>query len=95
MLRTSTERLAGINGTGGAPAMLLTRSIHTFSMRHPLSIAILDGDGTVLATRRVEPRRVLGFRKPRWIIEMAPGIPLPKQGSRVLASTMPIRCPEH
>jgi hypothetical protein len=58
------ERMRGLLGRDGlAPgrALLLerTRSVHTLGMRFEISVALLDRDLRVLATRRLPPRRLL------------------------------------
>jgi hypothetical protein len=95
VLATPTERYIGIGSAAESPVMLLTRSVHTFSMSVPISIIVADLDGKVLRASVVGPRRVLRLSARRWVIEDRAGATLPLPGSQIIASTMPTRCPEH
>lgn len=58
------ERMRGLTGRanlGPHEALLLegTRSVHTFGMRFPIRVALLDRHRTVRSVRRLLPRRVL------------------------------------
>ena len=95
VLATVSERYIGIGRAHGSPVMLLTRSVHTFSMRGPISIIVVDLEGTVQRADIVFPRQILNFRTRRWVIEAGTGVLLPSPGSQIVASTMPSRCLEH
>lgn len=73
VLRTWAERLRGLLGTGAdAAPVLLVRcgSIHTFGMRYPLDVALVDERGEVLvARRRLPPRAVLSHPLARCALE--------------------------
>jgi hypothetical protein len=95
VLTTPFERYVGIDSDGDWPVMLLTRSIHTFTMSRPISIIVVDLDGSVLRSGVVAPRLILWFGATRWVIESNSEAPLLSPGSEIVASTMPIRCLEH
>lgn len=62
------ERMRGLlrrDGLAPGRALLLerTRSVHTLGMRFEISVALLDRDLRVLATRRLPPRRLLFPRR--------------------------------
>jgi uncharacterized membrane protein (UPF0127 family) len=61
---TRRERMRGLIGRASLArheALLLerTRSVHTFGMRFPITVALLDRHGTVRRVRRLLPRRFL------------------------------------
>src|SRR5262245_24338748 len=61
---TRRERMRGLIGRAGLDphqALLLegARSVHTFRMRFPIKVALLDRHRTVRSVRRLLPRRVL------------------------------------
>ena len=89
VLGTPLERLLGIRGADGSPVLLLARSIHTFTLSCPISVAVLSCDGLVISSTVMQPRRVLGLGARRWILEAAPDTELPRPGMRIVASTMP------
>jgi hypothetical protein len=95
VLTTPFERYVGIGSDGGWPVMLLTRSIHTFTMSRPISIIVVDLDGSVLRSGVMAPRRILWFGRKRWVVEANAEAPLPAPDSEIVASTMTSRCPEH
>jgi hypothetical protein len=72
-----TERLRGLLGrTGYEGAMLLphTRSVHTFFMKFPLDVAVLDGERRVLAVKRMPHGRLcLPRRHGRSVLEAEAG----------------------
>ncbi|GMQ93718.1 MAG: hypothetical protein BMS9Abin12_1198 [Acidimicrobiia bacterium] len=92
MLMTTFGRLKGISGS---PVMLLTRSIHTFTLGHPIAVVALDLDGVVVSASVMQPGRMLDFRTRRWVVETSPGGHLPRVGTRIIASTMPEQCQAH
>ena len=60
-------------------ALLLerTRSIHTFGMRFPIAVALVDRDLVVRCVRSVRPARLLLPRLgTRHVLECAPGVDL-------------------
>ena len=75
--------------------MLLTRSIHTFTIERPISIIVVDRSGVVASVSVVRPRRIIGFRTQRWVIETEAGTDLPPPGTQIVASTMPMQCLAH
>jgi hypothetical protein len=75
--------------------MLLTRSVHTFTMSGPLSIIVLDLDGAVVEAGTLHPRQFANFGTLRWVVEAEPDAPLPVPGSQIVASTMRNQCLEH
>jgi hypothetical protein len=95
VLTTSVDRYIGIGSQGGSPVMLLTRSIHTFTVGRSLSIIVVDRSGVVLSVSVIRPRRIIAFRAQRWVIETEAGMDLPTPGTQIVASTMPSRCPAH
>jgi uncharacterized membrane protein (UPF0127 family) len=76
------ERIRGLTGrdrmdAGRALLLPRTRSIHTFGMRFPISVALLDARFRVIAVRTVGPRRiVLPRRGVRHVLECAAGADL-------------------
>ncbi len=95
LLTSSADRLVGIGRSSDEAVLLLTRSIQTFTLAPSLEVAVLDMDGRVISTRHMAPRRVAYFSERRWVIEVRAGIHLPAPGTRIVATTMPERCPEH
>src|SRR5205807_9977035 len=80
--QTRRERMRGLLGRTGLPpteALLLerTRSIHTFGMRFPIAVVLLDGKLRVVAVKRLVPRRVLLPRpRVRHLLECHTGVRL-------------------
>ena len=76
---TRRERMRGLRGHPPPcprEAMLFRRcrSVHTFGMAEPISIAFLDGDLRVVRVRRGRPRRVLfGIAGARHVLECDSG----------------------
>jgi uncharacterized membrane protein (UPF0127 family) len=56
--------LLGRSDFEGALLLERTRSVHTFGMRFPIDIAMLDRDGRVVHTARLNPGR-LALPRPR------------------------------
>ena len=85
---TRRERMRGLLGPSRlAPdrALLLerTRSIHTFGMRFPIAVALLDRELIVRSVRPVRPGWVLFPRLgTRHVLECAPGVDL-RPGDRL------------
>jgi uncharacterized protein len=80
-----TRGLLGRSGIGADEALLLerTRSIHTFGMRFPIGVALLDRDLVVRSVRTVRPGRlVLPRLGTRQILECADGVDL-RPGDRL------------
>ena len=50
--------LLGRDHFSGAMLIEQVRSVHSFRMRFPLDIAVLDGDGVVIKTLLLPPNRV-------------------------------------
>jgi uncharacterized membrane protein (UPF0127 family) len=73
---TPRSRLLGLMGIDDLPEgvglhLRPTRSVHTFGMRFPLDLLWLDARGEVLRVdRSVPPRRVVGCRAARSVIEV-------------------------
>lgn len=86
VLVSPIERLFGIRGVAGTPVMLMTRSIHTFTLRDEISVVELDLDGIVRSVRRLPPRRAVRFSSLCWVVEYTSDDPLPEPGSRIVAS---------
>lgn len=95
VLASPSDRFVGISRRSEVAVLLLTRSIHTFTLREAIAVAVLDLDGLVLTTIRVAPRRVVNFSERRWVIELRGNGRLPSPGTRIGATTMPELCPEH
>jgi hypothetical protein len=95
VLVTPRGRLEGLSRARHGAVLLLTRSIHTFTMPRPIGVVVLDLDGTVVSSGAMAPRRVAFFGPRRWVIEVGSDGSLPSPGTRVIASTMPTPCPEH
>lgn len=86
--QTRRERMRGLLGRSRlAPdrALLLerTRSIHTFGMRFPIAVALLDRELVVRSVRPVRPGRLLLPRLgTRHVLECAEGVDL-RPGERL------------
>lgn len=77
ILRTLIEKSVGLIGAKRAyPIFFTTRwGIHTFGMRSPIDVLILDSDNRVVVIRhRLQPKRIL-FWNPIYdrVIELPPG----------------------
>ena len=75
----------GRSAVGPDDVLLLdrTRSIHTFGMRLPISVVLLDRELVVRSVRPVRPRRLLLPRpRIRHILECAEGVDL-RPGDRL------------
>jgi hypothetical protein len=88
VLASRAERYIGIGPKADRSVMLLTRSIHTFTTKRPISIIVLDLGGTVVRTGVLHPRRIAWFRTLRWVIETRDGTALPAPGTEIVASTI-------
>ena len=97
VLTSPIERFRGIGAEGRSPVMLLTRSVHSFTVGRPIGIVVVDLGGTVVDIGVLHRRRVIDFGTPRWVVETEVGIAQPAPGDEVVASasTMSGRCPEH
>jgi hypothetical protein len=84
-----TARRLGVTAEGIERLALSTRSIHTFGVGRALRVTVLDGDGTVVASEVVAPRRVRVWPRRMWVIETPPDISPPPIGTaiRVVASS--------
>jgi uncharacterized protein len=86
--QTRRERMRGWRGrsaVGPDDALLLdrTRSIHTFGMRLPISVALLDPELVVRFVRVLRPDRLLLPRpRIRHVLECAAGVDL-RPGDRL------------
>ncbi|MDK1017898.1 MAG: hypothetical protein QGD89_00625 [Actinomycetota bacterium] len=90
ILRTPRARLSGIRGSHGSPVMLLTKSIHTFTLSSPIAVVELSETGVVQSCRVLPPWRLLIFRTTRWVVEYRSTGSLPLPGTQIMASTMSI-----
>ena len=88
VLVSRSGRYIGIGPMADRSVLLLTRSIHTFSMKKPISIIVLDLGGTVVRTAIVRPGRIAWFGALRWVIETGDGVALPSPGTEIVASTI-------
>jgi uncharacterized protein len=85
---TRRERMHGLLGRpslGRDQALLLgtTKSVHTFGMRFPIRVALLDHDHVIRRILHVPPDRlVLPRRGVRHVLEYAEGADL-RQGDRL------------
>jgi uncharacterized protein len=76
---TRRERMRGLLDRttlhrGEALLLERTRSVHTFGMRSPIAVALLDRDAVVRAVVRMPPSRVLLPRRSvRHVLELAEG----------------------
>lgn len=89
-LLTGWERLVGLLGTraDARPVALVgCSSVHTFGMRYAIDVALVRGDGYVVAARRsVAPARVFGAHDAHYAIERpASEGPWPVAGDWLLA----------
>jgi len=94
VLGTPWQRYVGIRADASS-VMLLTRSVHTFTMHTPLRIMVLDIQGTVVRAEVMLPRRIAIFPKLVWVVETQSDTDLAVPGTQIVASTMPERCLEH
>lgn len=68
--------LALLPAARAGPGLLIPRcsAVHSFGMRFELVVHFLDGEGGVLATRRLPPRRFARHRTAAAVLEIpAPG----------------------
>ena len=68
-----TRGLAGLDELPGHVGLLIPRcrSVHTFGMRFPIDVIFLGAGGRVVrVAQRVGPRRVLGSRAARAVVEV-------------------------
>lgn len=56
--RRRARGLLGRDGLDGALVLPGVRGVHTFGMRFPIDVAFLGGDGRVVGTVRMQPRRL-------------------------------------
>lgn len=89
VLVTPLERLRGVHGANGSPVLLLARSVHTLTLSHPISVAVIDIDGLVVSTSVMQPGHILNLPTRHWILEAPPDTSLPRPGMLIVASTMP------
>ena len=73
-----TARRRGLGGLRDLPndraLRLRSRAVHTFTMRFPLDLIWLDGDGAVIRVDRdVPPRRHRGCARARSVVETRAG----------------------
>ncbi|MFQ5517513.1 MAG: hypothetical protein ACE5E8_08045 [Acidimicrobiia bacterium] len=68
----------------GWSLLLRARSVHGFGLRLPVNVARLDETGLVLEVRLLQRRRMLWWRRPQLLLEVAPGLSPPAQGARLI-----------
>jgi hypothetical protein len=61
--------------------LLATRSVHGFGLAHPVAYVALDGDGVVIRSGTLRPRRVVFVRRAVWMAEYPLGVPAPRAGA--------------
>lgn len=84
------DRLAGIAAAGSAGFVIIPgSSVHGLWIRRPLDVTGVLPDGTALETRRLNPRRAVGFPGAAWILERRPGAVLLARGDRVAVTDLP------
>ena len=75
--QTRQQRRRGLIGQDcidGAFVLSRCRSVHTFGMRVPIDIIVIDREGMVLCTASLRPRRVAPYvRRAHTIIEVSAG----------------------
>jgi uncharacterized membrane protein (UPF0127 family) len=85
---TGRERRRGLRrgaplGPGHGLLLERCRSVHTFGVRYPIDVALLDRSGVVLRVVRMAPRRVLLPRpRVRHVLEVPVGA-APRIGARL------------
>ena len=81
-LPVAATRLSRLLGLAGLPRMRAgpglviprCRSVHTFGMRFPIDVLFLDSEDEVVDKRLdVGPRRILGCRAARAVVELPAG----------------------
>lgn len=78
------DRLTGLRRAPIGEALLIrARSVHGFGMRHPLLVVGIDPDMTVIGTKTLRPRRVVGFREAIYLLELPIGSNPPSAGSPI------------
>jgi uncharacterized protein len=85
-LRTRLRGLSRRARAEAGPGLLLPRcaSVHTFGMRFPLDLFLLDGERRVISVRRrVPPRRIAWQPGARYVLE----IPSPQGGELAAPGT--------
>jgi uncharacterized membrane protein (UPF0127 family) len=89
---TGRERRRGLRGRGFLPpdhAMLFPRcrSVHTFGMRFPITVAFVDARWRIVAVRRLAPRRLARPRlSARSVLECPGGTDL-RPGDRLRSAS--------
>jgi len=79
------RRFGGIKTTPSGWSLLLrARSVHGFGLRLPVKVARLDETGRVLEVRLLQRRRMLWWRRPQVLLEVAPGMAPPAPGTRLI-----------
>lgn len=69
--RSFRQRWRGLAPRPQTCGLLLPgRSVHTFTMKEPLLVVALDGDGRVVVHRRMPPRRIFSHRLARHMLEL-------------------------
>jgi uncharacterized protein len=76
--RTARDRRRGLRGRdeiepGCGILFPDARSVHTFGMRFPITVAFLDADHRVIEARTVVPGRVVWNLRARHVIEIGAG----------------------
>ncbi len=72
--RGRARGLLGRDGIDGVMVLRPCRHVHTFGMRFPIDVAFCAGDGTVVRTCTLAPRRLSPYvRRAAWVIEAESG----------------------
>ena len=84
------DRLLGVAAASQSCFVIIPgSSVHGMWIRRPLDVTGILADGTVQATRRLHPRRVVGFAGAGWVLERRPGsVPL-CTGDSIAVSDLP------
>jgi hypothetical protein len=87
------QRRLGLNLPGTRAILIYTASVHTFTMREPIRVTPVGGDGRVGPSSIVRLGRVRFFRGRTWVLESFIDINRPPQGIvvRVLPSEFDVR----
>ena len=73
-------RLVGLRRADLDAVLLPVGSIHTWGLRRPIRVIVIDASGVVIASAIVGPRSVVRWRAARWILEAPVSLPSPPIG---------------
>jgi hypothetical protein len=78
--RTFRDRLRGVTPDGVDAVLMRVRSVHTFSVIHPIRITPITGDALAMPSVIAAPRRVYRWGEASWVLETPVDVPAPRVG---------------